>query len=224
MDARNVRGGEEALPWLEPVEDEDEPRAFSARKMLAALGVVLLAAVVVAGTLFWLGRQSSDGGSGAPELIKAEPGPYKVRPSDPGGLDVAGESETAFATGAGEEPDAQLDLNAVPEEPIARPQPKEDAPPKTLPGNEEKVPADEPPAPSGSPGSVVQLGFYDTGAQANAAWEALSKRFSAVAGMTKIVVPYQQGFRLRAGAASPVEAQRTCQLLKVAGENCFVVR
>lgn len=225
MDARNLRSSaQEPLPWLEAVDDEDGTPAFSARKMLAALMVVLLAGAVVAGTLFWLGRQNS-GGSGPPELIRAEPGPYKVKPSDPGGLDVAGESETAFATGAGEEPDAQLDLGAVPEEPIARPRPREEAPPQTLPGNEEKVPADEPaPAPSGGAGSVIQLGFYDNGAQANAAWDALSGRFSAIAGMGKIVVPYQNGFRLRAGAASPAEAQRTCQLLKVAGENCFVVR
>jgi hypothetical protein len=46
--------------------------------------------------------------------------------------------------------------------------------------------------------------------------------------LTKLVVPYaangSSGFRLRAAAASPADAQRTCQLLKVAGENCFVVR
>lgn len=63
----------EALPWLEGVEDEDEPPAVSARKMLAALALVLLGVAIVAGTLFWLGRQ--DQGSGPPILIKAEPGP-----------------------------------------------------------------------------------------------------------------------------------------------------
>jgi hypothetical protein len=45
-----------------------------------------------------------------------------------------------------------------------------------------------------------------------------------VAGAGKIVVPYQGGFRLRAGFASPAEASRACQLLKVAGDACFVVR
>ena len=48
---------DEALPWLEAVDDEDEPRGVSARKMLAALLIVLLAAAIVAGTFFWLGRQ-----------------------------------------------------------------------------------------------------------------------------------------------------------------------
>ena len=225
MNVRNVGpADDEQLPWLEAVDDEDEPRGLSARKMLAALGTVLLAAVVVAGTLFWLGRQTGSSGSGPPELIEAEAGPYKVKPQDPGGLDVAGESETAFATGAGEEPDAQLDLSAVPEAPIARPRPspQQETSDKRVPGNEEKAPVDE--APAGGSGSVIQLGFYDNGAQAQAAWDALSGRFPVIAGMSKIVVPYQKGFRLRAGAASSAEAQRTCQLLKVAGENCFVAR
>ena len=46
---------DEQLPWLQPVDDEDEPRGVSARKMLAALGVVLLGALIVAATFFWLG-------------------------------------------------------------------------------------------------------------------------------------------------------------------------
>jgi hypothetical protein len=210
------------LPWLEAVDDEDGPRGVSARKMLAALLVVLVAAAIVAGTFFWLGRQDPVG-IGEPELIRAEPGPYKVRPSDPGGLDVAGESETAFQTSAGEDTDAQLDLNALPEQPVARP-PKEDV--KRLPPNETKEPAAKPappPAqPSGGSGSVIQLGAYRNAAQAERAWTALSTRFPSVAAMTKLVVPYSGGFRLRAGAASPAEARQACQALRVAGENCFV--
>lgn len=206
----------ESLPWLEAVEDENDAPRLSARKMLAALALVLLAAALVAGTLFWLGRQGGNGGSGPPELIRAEPGPYKVKPADPGGLDVTGESATAYATGAGEDPDAQLDLSALPEEPIARPQPK-----AAEPAADPQAPA---PAPAAPAGPTVQLGFYPSEAAANASWESLSNRFSALAGASKIVVPYQNGFRLRAGLSSPADATRACQLLKVAGEACFVVR
>src|SRR4029453_3674574 len=81
------------LPWLQAVEDEDEPRGFSARKMLSALLVVLLATAVVGGPFFWMGPRNVEF-SGPPELIRAEPGPYKLKPTNPGGLDVAGESET----------------------------------------------------------------------------------------------------------------------------------
>ncbi len=207
------------LPWLEAVDDEDGPSGVSGRKMLGALLVVLIAAGIVAGTFFWLGRQDPVG-IGGPELIRAEAGPYKIKPEDPGGLDVAGESGTAFQTSAGEDADAQLDLDALPEQAVARPEPKR------LPPNETKEPIPAEPAapaqPTGGSGSVIQLGAYKNAAQAERAWTALSSRFPNVAAMNKLVVPFSGGFRLRAGAASPAEARQACQALRVAGENCFV--
>src|SRR5437588_13101724 len=95
---------DEQLPWLQAVEDEDEPRGVSARKMLAAFSVVLLAGLLVAATFFWLGRRDM-AVSGPPELIHAPPGPYKVKPPSTGGLDISGESETAFETSAGDDKD-----------------------------------------------------------------------------------------------------------------------
>ena len=206
------------LPWLQAVEDEDEPRGVSARKMLAALAVVLLAGLLVAGTFFWLGRREAVV-TGAPELIRAEPGPYKVKPSDPGGLDVAGESQTAFETSAGEDRDSQLDLSAVPEAAVApppKPEPKAETP---------AAPAAEPaPAATGAKGSVIQLGAFQNRAQAERAWTALSARFPNIGSMNKLVVPFSGGIRLRAGAASRAAAREACQALKAAGENCFVAQ
>ena len=208
----------EPLPWLEPVDDEDEPPALSARKMGAAILIVLLAAALVAGTLFWLGRNGGGEGSGPPELIRAEVGPVKVKPTDPGGINVAGDSETAFATGAGEQVDGQLDLAAVPEEAIARPKAKAEPVPDPEPAPE------APQAPSGPVGSQVQLGFFGSAAEASASWDSLAKRFPVIAGAGKVVVPYQSGQRLRASFASPADARAACQLLKAAGDACFVVR
>lgn len=217
-------GDAEALPWLEGVEDEDNPPAVSARKMLAALVLVLFGVAIVAGALFWLGRQ--DTGSGPPQLIRAEPGPYKVRPDNPGGLDVAGDSGTAYATGAGEDNDAQLDTSKLSEVPDAADQPQR------LPANETKEPvvseppkpAPPPPAPTGAKGTVVQLGAYGSTAKAETAWRLLSVRFPAVAGLTKIVVPFSGGYRLRAAAGSPAEAQAVCRAVVAGGENCFVAQ
>ena len=210
---------DEQLPWLEAVDDEDGPRGVPARRMLAALLVVLLAAAVVFATFFWLGRQNGSEVSGAPELIRADPNPYKIKPTDPGGLDVAGESETAFQTSAGEDTDAQLDLSRLPEQPVA-------APPKPEPGPkraETPKPAETAPAqPSGGKGSVIQLGAFANRAQAERAWSALSARFPSVAAMNKLIIPFSGGIRLRASASSPAEARQACQALKVAGENCFV--
>ena len=214
---------EDQLPWLQGVDDEDEPRGISGRKMLAALVVVLLAALVVAATFFWLGRRDA-AVSGAPELIRAEPGPYKIKPPNPGGLDVAGESQTAFETSAGEDKDAQLDLSKVPEQPVAKPA-KE--PVQHLPSNETKVPVapePTPPKPSGAAGTVVQLGAFQNQAQAERAWTALSARFPAIGSMNKLIVPFPGGIRLRAAAASPADAKAACQTLKAAGENCFVAQ
>jgi hypothetical protein len=210
------------LPWLAAVDDEDEPRGVSARKMLAALLVILLAAVLVAATFFWIGRRDAQGNS-PPELIKAEPGPYKVKPPNPGGLNVAGDSETAFETSAGEDKDAQLDLSKVKEVPPATP--KDEPKPATAEVKPPKPAAtEEPPKATGGTGSVVQLGAFANKAQAERAWSALSARFPAVAATTKMLVPFAGGIRLRAGAASPGDARQVCQALKAAGENCFVAQ
>ena len=218
----------DALPWLEAVENEDGPRAISARKMLVALLLVLLAGAVVAGTMFWIGRQDPAPG-GAPQLIKAEPGPYKVRPADPGGLDVAGDSETAFSTSAGEDPDAALDVRKLPEEmtplPVEMP---EAAAPKKIPPKEVKEPASEGAAakPTSPSGPTIQLGAYASTVKADTAWKMLSARFPEVAALNKAVVTATVGgkavYRLRAtGSADQTKA--ACSALKAAGESCLPV-
>ena len=213
---------DEQLPWLEAVDDEDGPSGIPARRMLAALLVVLLAAALVFATFFWLGRQNVvDSAAGAPELIKADPKPYKVKPADPGGLDVAGESETAFQTSAGEDTDAQLDLSRMPEQAVT-PLPKPVAEPKPAETPKPKPAEAAPEQPTGGKGSVIQLGAFANRAQAERAWSALSARFPSVAAMNKMIIPFSGGIRLRAAAPSPAEARQACQALKVAGENCFV--
>ena len=213
----------EALPWLEAVDDEDEPRGLSAGKMLGALLLVLAGVAIVAGTLFYIGREQ--GGSGPPELIRAPQGPYKVKPSDPGGLDVSGESGTAFATGAGVDTDSRLDVSQLDE--VPPPQPKEGEPMKKPP-NETKEPIEPPkpptPAEPGAAGSTVQLGAYGSTAKAETAWKMLSARFPEVAALSKQVVPYNGGYRLRASAGSPAQAKAACAAVSAGGENCFVVR
>ena len=213
------------LPWLQPVEDEDEPRGVSARKMLAALGVVLLGALLLAATFFWLGRRDT-AVNGPPELIQAPPGPYKVKPPNPGGLDVAGESETAFETSAGEDKDSQLDLSKVPEQPVAKPvrEVPEEAPKPGFSADSKAPAKPEPAPPTVAHGSIVQLGAFANQAQAERAWTALSSRFPSIGSMGKLIVPFPGGIRLRATASSPAEAKQACQTLKAAGENCFVAQ
>src|SRR5690242_12892059 len=127
--------------------------------MLAALLVVLMGAAVVAAAFFWLGSREAPV-SGPPELIQAPPGPYKVKPPNPGGLDISAESETAFETSAGEDRDAQLDASKLPNATAAKPteEPKADAsakpaePPKPEPAPEPKA--------TGGTCSVYQPGSF----------------------------------------------------------------
>jgi hypothetical protein len=217
------------LPWLQAVEDEDEPRGVSARKMFAALGVVLLAVLVVGATFFWLGRRDT-AGNGAPELIEAPPGPYKVKPPNPGGLDIKGESETAFETSAGEDTDALLDLSKRPEQPVVKPPKAAPAVPQpgfstdAKPSPKAEPTAEPSPPPTVAHGSVIQLGAFANQAQAERAWTALSSHFASIGSMGKLIVPFSGGIRLRATAASPAEARQACAMLKAAGENCFVAQ
>jgi hypothetical protein len=217
---------DQALPWLEAVDDEDGPRGISARKMLVAVALVLAAAAIVAGTMFWLGRRDPVV-TGAPELIRAEPGPYKVKPVDPGGLDVAGDSETAYSTSAGEDPDSSLDVRKLPQDMKPLPDPaKETAPPKKIPPNETKVPANDEPGPAAPSGPTIQLGAYASTVKADTAWNLLSGRFPEVAALRKTVVTAtvkgKPFYRLRASGSSD-QTKAACAALRAAGESCLVV-
>ena len=48
---------DEQLPWLRGGRGRGRPRGVSARRMLAALLVVLAAVALVSATFFWLGRR-----------------------------------------------------------------------------------------------------------------------------------------------------------------------
>ena len=225
---------EDSLPWLQEVEDEDAPRGISAKAMALGLLLVAIAAAIIAAAFFWLGRGDAGAGGGGPELIQAPAEPYKVKPENPGGLDVAGESQTTFETSAGEDVDSRLDLGA-PGTDVPRNAVETQPEPKRIPPNEtrEPLPAETPPTapaprPSGAPGSVIQLGAFSNTSQAERAWTALSARFGMLSGMTKMVVPYSangsSGYRLRAAASSPEAAREACRSIEAGGESCFVAR
>lgn len=216
---------DQGLPWLEAVDDEDGPRGVSGKKMLAALTIVGVAALIVAATFFWLGRREAQV-AGAPELIKADPAPYKMRPDDPGGLDVAGESETAYSTSAGEDPDAALDMDKLPEGVEApAPEPVVAEAPKKVPPKEAKAPVTAEPAPVAG-GPTIQLGAYASTIKAETAWSMLSARFPEVAALNKSVVTATVGgkaiHRLRAVGSSE-QTRAACAAMKAAGESCLVV-
>ncbi len=127
------RDTDDDAPWL--AEAELSPRRGQGRETTRVsrrslfwtlfIGLVLVAVAGV-GVMVLVARK--DGGStqgymnaeNAP-LISAETGPYKVLPSDPKGLEVAGQDQTLYATGEGADQGSVIDESAVPETPMARP-------------------------------------------------------------------------------------------------------
>lgn len=215
---------EDRLPWLEPVEDETAEEGVSAGRLIAGLVAALVILGCVVGGVYWLKQRVSGGGSGTvpgnPTLIAAQPGPYKVKPSEEGGMQVKGQGDSAYAASEGADPNAKIDLSKVPEAPIAKgtPAPAAPAPAPAKPVETVKaepvtpvktvpVPAPKPApvaakpaAPAPAPvqtaeapaaGGTIQLGALPSEAAANAAWKSLSGRYGYLAALTHSVVQAQ---------------------------------
>lgn len=195
--------GEARQPWLEAVDEVEDRSAPSSFRLVAFILLGLTALALLVGTIFWL-RDAGDAG-GAAVLVQAPPGPYKIRPQDPGGMDVEGRGDTAFAASEGADPQGSIDVNAVPEAPVVASRPRAAARATTGP-------------------ATIQLGAFSTEAAANSAWKALSGRFTYLAPLTSAVIPVTAEdkilYRLRASGDG---AAALCGRLQVAGETCFVM-
>jgi hypothetical protein len=237
-DQMNLRE-EDRLPWLETVEPDDARTVGVGRVIaLVLLGLALLAALIFA--IYRLQNRQAAGDGG---LIAAQPGEYKVKPTDPGGLKVEGEGDSAIATSAGKGAgNGAIDLRGVPERPVpgarvvATPVPREQGGRNAVaqvPASGGKLVAAPPvavnrgaAAAGAGSGSLVQLGAFPSEAVANSAWASFSKRFAYLAPLGKSVQPVAAGgktlYRLRVNAGSANQAADICGRLRVAGESCFV--
>ncbi|MFL6863486.1 MAG: SPOR domain-containing protein [Allosphingosinicella sp.] len=227
---------DDRLPWLEAVEEDENDGGPSALKLIVAVLIGLAAIGALVGGAFWLANRAgggSDTASGQPETIKAPPGDYKAKPDNPGGMNVQGEGDTAFAASAGAEPRGKIDTNAVPETPVTRPPAGAPAgAPAAAPGDRgiikapppTNAPAPAPAAAAGSGGATVQLGAFPSGASAEKAWKSLSGRFTYLAPLAHTVVAANVNgktyYRLRASGPAAADV---CGRLRVAGENCLRV-
>ena len=206
------------LPWLETADGsayDDTASPFKLAFMFLA-GLVLLAAII--GAIYWLQRNQIGGANGNGQLIAAPAGAYKVKPQDAGGKRFEDEGDSAFAASEGTKTGATL----VPAAKTAA-----IAPPAAMASAPVAAPAPSAAAPAST--VMVQLGAFGDSAKADAAWAALNKRFGFLAGMNrKIAETNVEGgrkvFRLQAVTANSSEAQQLCAKLKVAGENCLIVR
>ena len=119
---------DDRLPWLEAVDEDEGDDGPSAAKLIAFVVIGLVAIGLIVGGLFWMGNRT--GGDGEPELIAAPEGDYKVKPDEPGGMNVKGEGDTVFAASEGSTPMGAIDTSSVPEAPVAKQTPAAGRPAK----------------------------------------------------------------------------------------------
>src|SRR6478735_974505 len=113
--------GGERLPWLEPVEDEDDFEEVGGFGGLIIGGLVVLASIVliVAGIVWYRNSRAQVADIGT--VIQAPATPYKMRPTDPGGMEIASAGAVAERTGVGGDINSPIDLTGLPEQPIVGP-------------------------------------------------------------------------------------------------------
>jgi hypothetical protein len=204
---------DDRLPWLEAVDEEDESDGPSVLKLIVAVLIGLAAIGGIVGGIFWLMNRDATPAGGDGELIAAPEGDYKVKPADPGGMNVAGAGDTVYAASEGAEPKGTL-AQPRSQAPAARPS----APPQ----QSQRPPAQ--PQPPAAPSATIQLGAFSSQAGATRAWTALSGRFRYLAPLTHSLIPVQSDgrtlYRLR---ATGPDAAGICRRLQIAGEDCSVV-
>jgi hypothetical protein len=210
----------ERLPWLESDDDEEEGQVDTGRLVAFAL-ILTVALGLFLGGLWYFTRPKPDGALiAAGDTIAAPPGPYKVKPADPGGRQVAGTGDTSFAVAEGHEVDARIAETPAPSpsistSPSSGPVPRPSA-------SASKAPT----APAGAVG--VQIGAYSNRTQAETGWTQLSGRLAPLKGHSHRVVEGTADsgtvFRLQALAGNAAEADALCRAIKSAGGDCQVKR
>lgn len=119
------------LPWLEPAEMSDDEEPVTQRKwIIAGVGVFLLALIGTVAVVY-SGKEEDQygtavvaGSNGEPPLILAAKEPFRVRPSDPGGMRGEGEGLMIGAVARGQDPAPEVKLATGPEQPVERPVPQ----------------------------------------------------------------------------------------------------
>ena len=242
-------------PWLAeaaPARTRVSRRSF----FLTIAGALALIAIVAIGAFLLLTRQEQGNGDGYMEasqapLITAEPGPWKVKPEDPMGLDVEGQDQTLYAAGIGIDETSNIDTAAMPEEPLPRPGTAKDllppamqpapvdsqstpAPPRAAPEAAPVVPRKDPviapPAPPKPPvsppvsnKSAIQLGAFSSRERAEAAWATLVAKHGLIGISPQYSSLERDGKTLWRLRAQGGNAAEICARLAKSGDSCTVV-
>ncbi len=122
--ASPARGGVEPQPRRRGPSDAPTTTVKRSWIWLAILALLLLGVGIAVGIAVVAKRSDApipvQANGGEARLIPS-PGPWKARPADPGGATVEGQGQVIYDAGDGGDPGGTIDLDALPEEPVARP-------------------------------------------------------------------------------------------------------
>ncbi len=218
-----LAGQDERLPWLESPDDDDfaqDRHNTGGLIRLVLVGLLLLGGIV--GGIWWLTHRATQEAVVADgSLVPAEPGPYKVLPTDPGGKQFAGTGDQTYVVLDGQSRAPQLaGSEAVPAAAPAAPVPQPSATPSAKPS---ATPSAEPVA----RGVGVQVGAYSSKAAAEAGWTKLvAQSNGALSGVSHRIVTGTADigtvYRLQAVAGDTAGATALCGRLKSSGIACQV--
>lgn len=220
-DQLTLTGVDDALPWLASDDDEDEDEGGGSDYRILVFAVVALLAL---GGILWAAKSYFSGtGSGAVQAdgstIEAPEGPYKVRPANPGGQDVAGTGDLSYEVGEGVSREGHL---AGGEDEVA--------PSVNLAQADARPAAAATPAatPAASGGVGVQVGAFQSRESAEAGWATLTARYDVLQTVRHRVVEATvdggRVYRLQAVATDGPAADALCRTIRNAGGDCQVKR
>lgn len=224
-----------------------ERRGDPETRRLGLIAAALGAGLALAFGAWSLGHRTT---RGVP-VVEAASGPVRVKPENPGGMQVTGGEETAPGP-AGERlapppeapeiavlraklraaqkalaraHEAEVAQAAAPR--IAAPAPVQRAAAFAKPPAAAIPPILAPQRPPEHAAFAVQLGAYESEAAARAAWRALGAAVAGMAGETPVLLPAEiagrRVWRLRAGGfAEARQAALVCAKVRQAGSDCAV--
>jgi len=217
---------------------------YLGRMLLIGGGLLAVLLVVMVG---WWGVSRVSGG-GVP-VIEADPRPYRVRPDNPGGMQVQNQNELIFDRNPRAAQQAQSNARLAPEAeaprlealrqqvhpPPAAPRPQQAAAPAQQAAPAAQAPAaqqqqQQQAAPAANGRAMVQLGALSSEQAARGEYDRLARRMpDAFQGRRPTIAPTERDgqtlYRLRTGGFADRAAAATfCEQVRTQGGACTVVR
>lgn len=208
-------------------------------------GVTALFLLLVIAAVIWA-SYPRPGTQGPVPVIRADTAPWRVKPDDPGGMDIPYRDSTVFNAMHGEEPDKVENLMPKTEQPLPRekliPGLKTEAAPEATPSNataaapetKAAAPAAAKPAPVPAVpptiGWYVQLGSVTAEKDAPAAWKKFGKTYPSIADLALHIEKADLGakgifYRLQGGPLEEKRARAICAAVAAKKPGgCLVVK